>query len=389
MRLPRKNAGTGIDIKRSAELVQAAIDGGVNFFDTAYVYPGSENALGQILAGGNLREKINLATKMPLFVVRSGKDFDKYFAAQTERLKTDYIDYYMLHMLTDFEYYAKARSLGAEDWIKKEKSSGRIKNIGFSFHGSYNSFVEIINAYDWDFCMIQHNYLDEYHQAGTAGLKYAHSKNLPVIIMEPLRGGKLASGLPETATNELRAADKNRTPAEWALRWLWNLPEVTVVLSGMNSAEQMSQNIQTAGDAQIGAMTREELETIGKVTGIIKKNIKVNCTGCGYCMPCPANVDIPETLSRYNESILTKRLHTITQYMMSAGVLAEKPQFASQCALCGKCEKHCPQEIKIMDELARASKYLEPFWVKSGAKIIRRFTIGGVKNKNANENERE
>ena len=177
MRFPRKKTG-GIDIPRSAALVRSAIEQGVNFFDTAYIYPGSENALGQILSEGSLREKIYIATKMPLFLVRAGKDFDRFFATQLERLRTGHIDYYMLHMLTDFEYFDKIRSLGIENWIKKEKTSGRIKNIGFSFHGSYSSFVKILDAYDWDFCMIQYNYLDEYHQAGTAGLKYAHSKNL-------------------------------------------------------------------------------------------------------------------------------------------------------------------------------------------------------------------
>ncbi|MCL2095860.1 MAG: aldo/keto reductase [Oscillospiraceae bacterium] len=386
MRLPRKGAGVGIDIKRSADIIYSAIEQGVNFFDTAYIYPGSENALGQILynpeSGGNWREKINISTKMPLFIVKSGKDFDMFFSRQLERLKTDYIDYYMLHMLTDFDYFDKIRSLGIEDWVKKEKDRGRIKNIGFSFHGSYNSFAKITDAYNWDFCMLQYNYLDENHQAGTAGVKYAYSKNLPVIAMEPLRGGKLAAGLPEKATSEFKRINQDRTPADWALRWLWNKPEITVVLSGMGSMEQLNQNVRTAQESEIDGMTPEELDAVKKVVGIMRENIKVNCTNCGYCMPCPANIDIPEAFSRYNESVMLSRTHIISQYMMSAGVLAEKTQFASQCIKCGKCEKRCPQEIKIMDELAKASKYLEPFWVKTAAKIIRRFTVGGVKNKN-------
>jgi len=384
MRFPRK--GVGIDIKRSAEMVRSAIEKGVNYFDTAYVYPGSENALGEILSGG-LREKVYIATKMPLFLVRSEKDFDKFFSQQLERLKTGYIDYYMLHMLTDFEYFDKLRSLGIEDWIKKEKQSGRIKNIGFSFHGRYDSFVKIIDAYDWDFCMMQYNYLDENHQAGTAGLEYANSKGLPVIIMEPLRGGILAAKLPDAAIKEFHAVNKDRTPAEWGLRWVWNHPEATVVLSGMSSEEQTEQNIKTACDAKTGDMTEEELNAIKKVDAIIKAKIKVNCTGCSYCMPCPANVDIPEAFSRYNEGVLLSRMHIIISYMMSAGVLAEKPGFASQCVKCGKCEKHCPQEIKIIETLEAARKYLEPFWVKAGAKVMRKFTIGGVKNKNKEGND--
>jgi len=382
MRFPRK--GPGIDVKRSADMVRSAIEKGVNYFDTAHIYPGSEAALGQILSGG-WREKINIATKMPLFLVRSEKDFDKFFAQQLERLKTDYIDYYMLHMLTDFEYFDKIRSLGIEDWIKKEKNSGRIKNMGFSFHGQYNSFAKIIDAYDWDFCMIQYNYLDENHQAGTAGLKYAHSKGVPIIAMEPLRGGILVNGLPEIAKREFKSVDKERTPADWGLRWVLNCPEITVALSGMSSEEHTELNIKTASESQAGSMTGAELKAVEKVVGIMQEKIKVHCTGCGYCMPCPAGVDIPEALSRYNEGALLSRLHIITHYMMSAGVLAEKPQFSSQCIKCGKCENHCPQGIKIIEELAKARKYLEPFWVKGTAKIMRRFTIGGVKNKNKEE----
>ena len=384
MRFPRR--GAGIDIARSANLIHSAIEKGVNYFDTAYIYPGSEAALGQILASdtGKWREKVNIATKMPLFFVRSESDFDKFFARSLERLKTDYIEYYMLHMLTDFEYFDKLRSLGIENWIKKEKANGRIKNIGFSFHGNYNSFEKIVDAYDWGFCMIQYNYLDENYQAGTKGLKYAHSKNLPVIAMEPLRGGILANGLPNEAVREfqnINNINNNRTPADRALRWLWNLPEVTVVLSGMNTADQLEQNIKTAGEAVIGGMSEEELNAVKKVAEIMRAKIKVNCTGCGYCMPCPYNVDIPTAFACYNESVHLKRISIIASYMMSSGVLAEKPQFSSQCKKCGKCEKHCPQEIKIANVLGEASKYLEPFWVKTGAKILRRFTVGGVKNR--------
>jgi predicted aldo/keto reductase-like oxidoreductase len=286
----------------------------------------------------------------------------------------------MLHMLTDFEYFEKLRGLGVEGWIKKEKESGRIKNIGFSFHGSYGSFEKIIDAYDWGFCMIQYNYLDENHQAGTAGLKYAHLKGVPVMVMEPLRGGKLAVGLPEAALAELLAVDKERTPAGWALKWVFDHPEANVVLSGMSSGEQISENIKTA--CETAAMTKEERDAIKKVAGIMKANTKTQCTGCKYCMPCPAGVDIPEAFSLLNEGVLSGRAHVIRNYMMSAGVLAKKPAFASQCVKCGECELRCPQKIKITETLSEARKYLQPFWVKAAAKLIRSFTVGGVKNKN-------
>jgi predicted aldo/keto reductase-like oxidoreductase len=379
MRFPRK--GLGVDIARSAEIVHSSIERGMNYFDTAYIYPGSEDALGKILAGG-WREKVNIATKMPLFLVRSTSDFDKFFTEQLKRLQTGYIDYYMLHMLTDFNYFDKLRALGIEGWLKKEKERGRIKNIGFSFHGRYDEFERIIDAYDWEFCMIQYNYLDENYQAGAAGLKYAYAKNIPVIAMEPLRGGTLAVKLPEAVMREFNAADiadKKRTPAGWALRWLWNQPEVAVVLSGMSSEEQVAENIAAACEAQVDMMTDEELQVIEKVKRIMLANIKVHCTGCNYCLPCPFGVDIPSAFSRYNEGAMVGKLNTRVSYIMTAGILSQSPQFASQCKKCGKCEPLCPQNIEIMRELDNAKKYLEPFWAKPAAKIARRFTIGGVK----------
>jgi hypothetical protein len=198
---------------------------------------------------------------------------------------------------------------------------------------------------------------------------------MPVIAMEPLRGGKLASGLPEKAARGLAGVNPGRTPAEWALRWLWDKPEVTVVLSGMSSEEHTMQNIKAAKEAEIGGMTAEEQNAVKTVTDIIRQNIKVNCTSCGYCMPCPANVDIPEALSRYNESALMNRMHIIHNYMMSAGLLAREPHFASQCTKCGVCEPKCPQDIKIIEELKKARKYLEPFWVRGGIKIARKFMV--------------
>jgi len=381
MRFPRK--GTAIDILKSADIVHASIERGVNYFDTAYIYTGSEDALGKILAGG-WREKVNIATKMPLFLVRSGRDFDKFFTEQLKRLQTDYVDYYMLHCLFDFDYYDKLRSLGVDEWLQKEKERGRIRNIGFSFHGRSDEFMKIIDAYDWEFCMIQYNYLDENYQAGKAGLKYAHSKDIPVMIMEPLRGGTLAVNLPDAAMRELKAVDtaldlKNRTPAGWALRWLWNHPEVTLALVGMNSAEQAFENIAAASEAGVGMMSSDELEAVKKVTQVMHANIKVHCTSCNYCLPCPAGIDIPSVFSRYNEMGLSGKMSARVHHIASSGIMPSSPRFISQCAKCGKCEKVCPQHIKIIDELTNAAKTLEPFWAKPLAKIARKFTIGGVR----------
>lgn len=376
MRLPRK--GVSIDLARSADLIHAAIEQGVNYFDTAYIYPGSEAALGRALAGG-WRERVNLATKMPVYLIRSPADFPKFFGQQLDRLGTERIDYYLLHMLTSLEQYEGLRALGVEAWAQAEKKRGRIRSLGFSFHGSRDSFRRIVDAYPWDFCMIQYNYLDEEYQAGAAGLRYAHAKGLPVIVMEPLRGGKLAAGLPGSVLRAFRQAREDRSPADWGLRWVLNHPEVTTVLSGMNSRQQVDENIRTASDASADSLSETELAALGKAASILKAGIKVNCTGCGYCLPCPAGVDIPHCLSRYNDSMTYSRLRNRSHYMMAAGVIPAKPSYASQCRRCGRCERHCPQGIGIMDALADAAEYLEPFWMKPAARIVRRFTAGGRK----------
>ena len=381
MRFPRK--GIGIDIAKSADIVHASIERGVNYFDTAYIYSGSEETLGKILKGG-WREKINISTKMPLFLIRSVKDFDKFFDEQLNRLQTDYIDYYLLHSLFDFDYYDKLRSLGINEWLQKEKERGRICNIGFSFHGKSDEFTKIIDAHDWELCMIQYNYLDEYYQAGVAGLKYAHSKDIPVVVMEPLRGGTLAVKLPNAAMRELEAVDaalglQGRTPAGWALRWLWNQPEVTLALVGMNSAEQAFENIAAANEAEVGMMSETELEAIKKVTQIMRANILIHCTGCNYCLPCPAGIDIPSVFSRYNETGLSGKSSAYIHHIAAAGIIPKSTQFISQCDKCGKCEKVCPQHIKIIDELTNAAKVLEPRWAKMVGRIARKVYHGKIR----------
>lgn len=244
MRFNKKNGSTIID--KAEKEVMEAINNGVNYFDTAYVYPGNEAALGEILKRNNCRDKIYIATKLPHYMVKSKKDLEKYFNEQLRRLQTDYIDYYLMHMLTDVKTWERLKALGAQEWLKEKVESGKIRNVGFSYHGNTDTFIELLEVYDWDFCQIQYNYLDEHSQAGRRGLEAASKKGLPVIIMEPLRGGRLVNLLPDKAKSIIKESSRKRTPAEWAFRWLWNQPEVTCVLSGMNSLEMVRENIKVA-----------------------------------------------------------------------------------------------------------------------------------------------
>ena len=351
-------AGTKIDMEKTREQILAAYEGGVNYFDTAYVYPGSEEALGTILAQAGIREKIKVATKLPHYMVRSTEDLDKYFEEECRRLKTDYVDYYLMHMLTDVTTWNRMQKLGIEEWIAAKKAQGRIRQIGFSYHGNSQTFCELIDSYDWDFCQIQYNYMDENSQAGRSGLAYANEKGLPVIIMEPLRGGKLANHLPKEAQKVFEEYPVKRSPAEWAFRWLWNQPEVTVVLSGMNSLEMVQENMATASDADSGDFGEAEEELFRKAAAAIAKKVKVGCTGCRYCMPCPQNVDIPGTFAAYNRCYSENLIGGWKDYFMCTA-LRKNVTAASNCIGCGKCEKHCPQHIEIRKELKNARKLLE------------------------------
>ena len=323
-----KKAGI-IDLEKAEKEIMAAIQGGVNYFDTAYIYPGSEAALGTILERNGVRDRVNIATKLPQYLVQSGSAFDRYFNEELKRLRTDHVDYYLLHQMADYAQWEKLKRLGIVEWIEEKKRSGAIRNFGFSYHGTSAHFLKILAAYDWDFCQIQYNYRDENTQAGVVGLKAAAERGIPVVIMEPLRGGKLVNLLPETAKKIIAADERGWTPAEWAFRWLYNQPEVTVVLSGMNSLEMVEENIRTASDAHAGDFTERDFALLRKVEEQIKLKEKVGCTGCQYCMPCPQGVDIPSA-------------------------------FATKCIGCGKCEKHCPQGIPIREKLKEADKALRP-----------------------------
>ncbi len=356
MRFTKK--GSEIDLDKAEQELMYAIRHGVNYLDTAYVYPGSEEAVGKILAKNNCRSQVHLATKLPHYLIKSVAGAQKRFAEELSRLQTDYIDYYLMHMLNDVKTWERLAGLGLADWIARKKEAGQIRNIGFSYHGNPGNFKALLDAYDWDFCQIQYNYLDEQSQAGREGLEYAAKKGLPVIIMEPLRGGRLVSHLPQEA-KELIAKDSTfASPAELGLRWLWNQPQVTVVLSGMNSLEMVQENIRTAETAQAGCFGEAQHTLVEQVREQIQKYMKVGCTGCGYCMPCPNKVDIPMAFHCYNVKYSEGKGSGMWEYVQSTAMRRETSS-ASQCIGCGKCERLCPQGIPIREKLKEAVRELE------------------------------
>lgn len=370
MRFTRK--GASIDLDKAEQEIMTAIEGGVNYFDTAYIYQGSEVALGKILKKNNCREKVFIATKLPQYLIKSEAALDKYFNEQLERLQTDYVDYYLMHMLTDIAAWDKLCRLGIKDWAQKKKAEGKIKNIGFSYHGNTAMFLPILEAYDWDFCQIQYNYMDEHSQAGKAGLQAAAAKGIPVIIMEPLRGGKLVDLLPDKAKKLIAQHSRKWTPAEWAFRWLWNQPEVTCVLSGMNSIPMVEENMRIASEVQLGQLTEEDFAMIEQIKAEIDRNVKVNCTGCAYCMPCPRGIDIPTAFRCYNRMHTENRATGRHEYMQIVALQKEMSDI-SKCIKCGKCERHCPQHLEIPRMLKEAQKNLQPWYYRVGIKVIRLF----------------
>ena len=369
MRFTRK--GSGIDYEKAEKEVLLAIEKGVNYFDTAYIYPGNEECLGWILEKNHCRDKVNIATKLPQYLLRSATAIDKTFREELSRLRTDHIDYYLMHMFTDYAEWVRLQNLGIEQWIARQKEEGRIRYIGFSYHGDTEMFLKILDAYDWDFCQIQYNYLDEHTQAGRTGLQAAAKKGIPVIIMEPLRGGKLVN-LPEQAKQVLSSHGKGYTPAELGLRWLWNQPEVTCVLSGMNSEEMVNENIRIASDAEPGHLTEEDMEIVAQIRQIIRQREKVGCTGCRYCMPCPKGVDIPGNFHYYNLMYMEKKSSARKEFARNMG-LRKEPGFATQCVGCGLCEKHCPQHLPIRQKLKEADRDLRPLPYKIGIQVARKI----------------
>lgn len=366
--------GTGIDLEKAEKEILEAIQSGVNYFDTAYVYGGSEAALGEILERNHCRDKVNIATKLPHYLIKSVEGAEKLFQEELRRLRTDHVEYYLMHMLSDIATWNHLVRLGIKDWIQEKLESGQIRNIGFSFHGSTPMFKQLVDAYDWDFCQIQYNYIDEFSQAGVEGLHYAYEKGIPVIIMEPLRGGRLVDLLPKSAKEIFSNDPKGRTPAEMAFKWLYDQPEVICVLSGMNDMDMVRQNVKTASEAFAGCLTEDDRKLIRCVKDEINRTVKVGCTGCGYCMPCPKGVDIPGTFRCYNAIYSEGKKSAKKDYRFFA--MKKHPTGASECIRCGKCETHCPQKIPIREELKHAAAELEGFQykaVKLGAKLFKLY----------------
>ena len=363
--------GTKTDYAKAEREVMRAIEKGVNYFDTAYMYVGNEECLGRILAENNVRDKVYIATKLPQFMVKSLKTADRMFKEELSRLRTDHIDYYLMHMFTDVSEWERLKSYGMEEWIDSHKADGSIGQIGFSYHGDADMFMKVLDAYDWDFCQVQYNYLDELSQAGRRGVEYAEKKGIPIIVMEPLRGGKLVN-LPVKARQELAVSGKGYTAAELGLRWLWDQSGVTVVLSGMNSLEMVDENIRIASDAEPGSLGESDMALVDSIRKIIKEKEKVGCTGCRYCMPCPGGVDIPGNFHYWNLMYIEGKKNPVRlEFARNVG-LQKDAGLASKCMDCGKCEPHCPQSIQIREMLKKADKDLRPLLYRIVLPVVRK-----------------
>ncbi|WP_027637987.1 aldo/keto reductase [Clostridium cadaveris] len=347
MRLPLSDGK--IDRSKSSELLDYAISRGLNYLDTAYPYHNgeSEEFLGEYLKSRNIREKIFIATKLPSFLIKTRDDFEKYFNEQMKKLQLDYVDFYLVHALNK-EYFENVKSLGVFEFLDSLKAQGKIKHVGFSFHDKLEVFKEIVDSYPWEFCQIQYNILDANYQAGEEGLKYATDRGLGLAVMEPLRGGRLASNVPKDIKELWDSAEVKRTPAQWAFKYLWNNENVDVVLSGMNDFDQIKDNIDTAETTDANSLSHSETELIEKVKEKYISKIKVNCTACRYCMPCPMGVNIPKAFDYLNNASLFDDLSTFKENYIKSLKDKESPV---NCIKCGKCETICPQHIEIRKSL--------------------------------------
>ena len=373
MRFPGYQLGKP-DQRAAEAIIERAVERGVNYLDTAYLYPGNEVCVGRALERLGLRDRVLLATKLPHASCRKPEDFDRFFDEQLRRLRTDHIDYYLIHNITSPVQWGRVRSLGIEDWIARQKAAGRIRCIGFSFHGTSADFPVLLDAFDWDFCQIQYNYANERYQAGTAGLHAAASRGIAAFVMEPLLGGRLAGKLPIRAQCIFeRAADPQlTTPVDWALSWVWNHPQVTMLLSGMASPEEVDANAMLADRALADAMTPAQLQVIAQVVEEFERANRVPCTGCGYCMPCPHGVNIPGSFAAYNASYAHSWFTGMQQYFTASAVRTDEPRLVSNCVRCGACTRHCPQHIDIPARLDDVRRRLQPGPVNLALKLMAR-----------------
>lgn len=364
MRLPLKNGK--IDRIKGKELIYHAIENGVNLIDTAYLYGDSESFLGEVLTP-EIRSKIKLSTKLPSINVRKYEDMEKFLNEQLERLQTDYIDYYLIHAV-DLKTVNRLIKRDLFKFIAKAKDEGKIKHVGFSYHGPKEEFDIIIDGYDWDVVMVQYNYFDENVQASMEGIEYAASKGMGVFVMEPLKGGILAGKMPSEVEEIFKRADPDKSNADWALEWVLNNKNVTCILSGMNTLEQLDDNLRITDRTTPLSMTLEEMETVELAKRVMRKSLKINCSTCGYCMPCPQGVNIPECLKIYNEKYLFGHKGLINQsfmdyYQYVGGIMGNRGN-AGLCNGCGKCLRKCPQKLDIISELKMVKKEFEVPGVK-------------------------
>ena len=353
MRFPQTRDEQGkevIDEEEATRMIRHAIDEGVNYFDTAYAYPGSEEVLGRALKGG-YREKVMIATKCPMYEIRDYSDYQRVFNESLRRLDTGYVDVYLFHCL-DRQVWEKVKSTNGLAFMEEMKKQGKIRAIGFSFHAEHELFREIIDAYPWDICLMQLNILDRDHQAGVRGLEYAGQKGIPVVIMEPLKGGLLGGEPPQEVINLLDSYHEKRSLVEWSFRWLYNRKEIKVVLSGVSSMDQLKDNIRIFSEAETDVLSPSDEELLIKVKDIYGRKVRVGCTGCGYCMPCPRNVNIPEIFKVYNDSALSP--WTEFGRVFYDLVAVSNGRDASKCINCRLCEKRCPQGIPIASRLREA-----------------------------------
>lgn len=363
MRLPTAGNDTECDRfsgnifeEEAIKMIRYAIDNGVNYVDTAYMYHDgqSEIVVGKALKDG-YGNKVMLATKSPVWFIEKTADFDRYLDEQLKKLQTDYVDFYLLHSLSKERWENNVLKLDLIPRAEAAKKAGKIKHLGFSFHDSADVFVKIVDGYDkWDFCQIQYNYMDVDNQAGMEGLKYAASKGLGVIVMEPLLGGRLANP-PEVIRKIFDEMEPKRTPAYWALQWVWNQPEVSVVLSGMSSMPQVEENIAAADVSGVGTLSPDQLEAFDLIRCRYKERSVIPCTACGYCMPCPNNVNIPRNFELYNKGVMYDNIKSVRE---EYNIFFEEPNRASSCVQCKICEEKCPQTIEISQWLHRVHEML-------------------------------
>ena len=350
------------DQRQARDIISRAVERGINYLDTAYLYPGNEACVGVALEELGVRDRVLVATKLPHGSVRAAPDLDRILDEQLRRLRTDRVDYYLIHNVTSPGQWDRLRELGIEGWVARQRDAGRIRQVGFSYHGSAGDFPVVLDAYDWDFCQIQYNYVGESYQAGTAGLRAAAARGLAVFVMEPLLGGRLADRLPDRARRILDDASEPglETPAAWGLSWVWDHQEVTMLLSGMAAPEQVDENAAIAERALPGSLTPGQHEVVARVVAEFERANRVRCTGCNYCMPCPQGINIPGSFSAYNASYAHGWFSGAWQYYAASAVRTSEPKLVSNCVRCGACARKCPQHIDIPARLADVGRRFQP-----------------------------